>query len=105
MTAVPKTQFASDNTAGVCPEAWSAMERSNHGSEPSYGDDTWTARASDLLQIRDRIQQQPRVGVYLDHKRCKFAITNSSCVRFCHSIFKPSSARTSPKQYNSSLCN
>ncbi len=37
--------FASDNTAGVCPEAWAALADANTGCEPSYGDDRLTARA------------------------------------------------------------
>ena len=47
---VPGCQFASDNTAGVCPEAWAAGERANAGHVASYGDDPWTARASDLVR-------------------------------------------------------
>ena len=47
--SAPKTHFASDNTAGVCPEAWEAMARANEGSAPSYGTDTWTERAADML--------------------------------------------------------
>jgi len=43
-------QFASDNYAGICPEAWSAMAEANHGYEPAYGNDTWTARASDAFR-------------------------------------------------------
>ena len=46
----PGWQFASDNTAGICPEAWSALEAANVGFAPSYGDDRWTARASDLIR-------------------------------------------------------
>ncbi len=42
--------FASDNYAGICPEAWSAMEQANRGHVSSYGDDTWTAKASDLIR-------------------------------------------------------
>ena len=38
-------QFASDNYAGVCPEAWRAMEQANRGFVSSYGDDPWTERA------------------------------------------------------------
>ncbi len=45
-----KTQFASDNTAGICPEAWEATARANHGNEPSYGNDAWTERAANLLR-------------------------------------------------------
>ncbi|MBS0664029.1 MAG: threonine aldolase [Verrucomicrobia bacterium] len=37
--------FASDNTAGICPEAWQALAAANAGRVPSYGDDPWSARA------------------------------------------------------------
>ncbi|MGE0766031.1 MAG: low specificity L-threonine aldolase [Hyphomicrobiaceae bacterium] len=36
-------QFASDNQAGICPEALAAMAAANTGHEPSYGEDRWTA--------------------------------------------------------------
>ncbi|MEP6702646.1 MAG: low specificity L-threonine aldolase [Betaproteobacteria bacterium] len=45
-----KVQFASDNTAGVCPEAWAAMQSANDGYEPSYGDDRYTFEASNLFR-------------------------------------------------------
>ena len=35
--------FASDNTAAICPEAWSALEQANTNHAPAYGDDKWTA--------------------------------------------------------------
>jgi threonine aldolase len=38
-------QFASDNYAGICPEAWQAMNEANQGFVPSYGDDLWTEKA------------------------------------------------------------
>ena len=41
--------FASDNTAGVCPEAWSALAEANSGCVPSYGADAWTERAKQAL--------------------------------------------------------
>jgi threonine aldolase len=43
-------QFASDNYAGICPEAWEATERANYGHSPGYGDDAWTSKAADLLR-------------------------------------------------------
>ena len=46
----PGCQFASDNTAGYCPEAWAALEAANAGTVPSYGDDRWTARACELIR-------------------------------------------------------
>jgi threonine aldolase len=48
--APPRRHFASDNYAGICPEAFAAMAEANHGHEVSYGDDTWTEKASDLLR-------------------------------------------------------
>src|SRR5258707_4279853 len=45
-----RRQFASDNYAGICPEAFAAMAEANHGHEVGYGNDTWTQRASDLIR-------------------------------------------------------
>ncbi|MES2697148.1 MAG: aminotransferase class I/II-fold pyridoxal phosphate-dependent enzyme [Verrucomicrobiota bacterium] len=42
---VPNYAFASDNTAGVCPEAMAALQAANAGRVPSYGDDAHTAEA------------------------------------------------------------
>jgi threonine aldolase len=38
--------FASDNTAGICPEALAALNAANAGCAPSYGDDSYTAEAN-----------------------------------------------------------
>jgi threonine aldolase len=43
-------QFASDNYAGICPEAWEFMQRANSGHAAAYGNDRWTEQASDLLR-------------------------------------------------------
>lgn len=45
-----KRQFASDNYAGICPEAWSAMHAANDGHVLAYGQDEWTRKACDLLR-------------------------------------------------------
>src|SRR5436853_6523055 len=45
-----RRQFASDNYAGICPEALAAMAQANEGHEVSYGNDTWTEKASDLIR-------------------------------------------------------
>jgi threonine aldolase len=42
--------FASDNYAGMCPEALQALLEANAGHEVSYGNDSWTAKASDLIR-------------------------------------------------------
>ena len=45
----PNYAFASDNTAGICPEALAALAEANAGQVPSYGDDALTARAKKLF--------------------------------------------------------
>lgn len=42
--------FASDNTSGLCPEAWEAMQEAGQGCEPSYGEDRWTAAAAERIR-------------------------------------------------------
>ncbi len=46
----PQWDFASDNTAGMCPEALDAILRANEGLAPSYGDDPWTHAVADALR-------------------------------------------------------
>lgn len=43
--SAPDYSLASDNTAGICPEAWAALAAANDGCVPSYGDDAFTAEA------------------------------------------------------------
>ncbi len=43
-------QFASDNTAGICPRAWQAMNRAGTNFALPYGDDFTTEAASDALR-------------------------------------------------------
>lgn len=42
--------FASDNTAAICPPAWAALEEANAGAEISYGDDKWTRRVVERVR-------------------------------------------------------
>ncbi len=44
MAAPERFEFASDNTAAICPPAWAALVEANAGTEVSYGDDRWTRR-------------------------------------------------------------
>ena len=44
-------QFASDNTAAICPQAWAALAEANHDAEVSYAEDKWTARVR--AQVRE----------------------------------------------------
>ena len=42
--------FQSDNTAGLCPEAWAALAEANRGPSDTYGADEYTARAAALVR-------------------------------------------------------
>ena len=43
-------EFASDNTAGISPESWAALQEANTEADASYGEDRWTRRVSDLVR-------------------------------------------------------
>lgn len=40
-------QFASDNNAGICPQAWNLLDEANRGHAAAYGDDDWTKLAAE----------------------------------------------------------
>jgi threonine aldolase len=42
--------FASDNTAPICPEAWTALQQANAEYAPSYGEDKWTAEVCERIR-------------------------------------------------------
>lgn len=46
----PRYEFASDNTAGMAPEALAAVVAANDGFSQAYGRDQVTGRAADLLR-------------------------------------------------------
>ena len=46
----PVRHFASDNYAGITPEAWAALAEANSGHEPAYGNDRWTQKAADMIR-------------------------------------------------------
>ncbi len=45
-----RQEFASDNTAGLCPEAGAALQDANAGAAAAYGDDQWTQRLCDRVR-------------------------------------------------------
>src|SRR5881409_3411817 len=47
---VERHEFASDNVAPICPEAWAALQEANAHYVPSYGEDRWTAQACDRVR-------------------------------------------------------
>ncbi len=45
-----RRQFASDNNAGICPEAFTALTEANRGHAAGYGNDPWTDKAADMIR-------------------------------------------------------
>src|SRR5207237_2543173 len=43
-------EFASDNTAGICPEAWAALAEANKEAASSYGEDRWTRQVREQMR-------------------------------------------------------
>jgi threonine aldolase len=50
MAVRERFEFASDNTAAICPAAWAALTEANAEAEPSYGEDKWTRRVADRVR-------------------------------------------------------
>jgi threonine aldolase len=80
----PKTQFASDNTAGVCPEAWEAMARANHDYASSYGTDAWTERAANLL--RELFEKDDAEVFFVFNGTAANSLALASCCQSYHSV-------------------
>ena len=81
--------FASDNYAGICPDAWQAMQAANIGFASSYGDDQWTARA--CASIRDIFETDCEVFFVFNGTAANSLALASLC-RSYHSIICHESA-------------
>ena len=82
--SIPKTQFASDNTAGVCPEAWEAMARANRDYASSYGTDGWTERAANLL--RELFETNDAEVFFVFNGTAANSLALASCCQSYHSV-------------------
>lgn len=78
-----KRHFASDNYAGSTPEAWAALDEARHGHARAYGDDEWTARASNML--RDLFETECDV-FFVFNGTAANSLALASCCRSYHSI-------------------
>src|SRR3984893_8409331 len=47
---VERHEFASDNVAPICPEAWAALQEADEDYAPSYGEDRSIARVCDRVR-------------------------------------------------------
>jgi threonine aldolase len=83
-----RRQFASDNNAGICPEAWAALEEANKGHAVGYGDDAWTKLASDM--IRDLFETHCEVFFVFNGTAANSLSLASLCQSYhsilCHEI-------------------
>jgi threonine aldolase len=80
----PKTNFASDNTSGVCPEAWEAMAQANRDYMFSYGNDAWTERAANLL--RDFFENDTAEVFFVFNGTAANSLALASCCQSYHSV-------------------
>lgn len=51
--------FASDNTAAICPPAWAALAEANAETDVSYGDDKWTRHV--IQRVREIFEKDCEV--------------------------------------------
>ncbi len=88
VAAPVRRQFASDNYAGICPEAWAAMEEANRGHVVSYGDDPWTQEAAD--RIRDIFETRCEVFFVFNGTAANSLALASLCQSYhsviCHEL-------------------
>jgi threonine aldolase len=80
----PKPHFASDNTAGVCPEAWEALTRANQDYVSSYGTDVWTEKAADLL--RQVLETDGAEVFFVFNGTAANSLALASCCQSYHSV-------------------
>ncbi len=83
-TALPRRQFASDNCAGICPEAWAALAAANAGHAVSYGEDPWTGQACNL--IRELFETDCDV-FFVFNGTAANSLALAACGRSFHAIF------------------
>jgi len=76
-------QLASDNYAGLCPEALAALEQANQGHAPSYGQDRWTAEACDQFRA---LFETPCEGFFVFNGTAANALALASLCQSYHSI-------------------
>ena len=80
---IQKFQFASDNTAGMCPEAMEAYVRANQESVPSYGEDALTRRVTD--KFRELFETDCEV-FFVFNGTVANALALASCCQSYHSV-------------------
>ena len=75
--------FASDNYAGITPEAWAAMAEANRDHAPAYGNDEWTQRAADLIR---QVFETPCEVFFLFNGTAANSLSLAACCQSYHSV-------------------
>ena len=85
---LPNYAFASDNTAGICPEALAAVNEANAARVPSYGDDAHTLRAKKLFA--DLFERECDVFFVFNGTAANALVLSALCQRHhaivCHAM-------------------
>jgi threonine aldolase len=88
MASAANYAFASDNTAGVCPEALGAITEANADRVPSYGDDACTTRAKKLFA--DVFERECEVFFVFNGTAANALVLAALCQRhhgiLCHAL-------------------
>ncbi len=76
-------ELASDNTAGICPEAFAALQGANRETASSYGEDKWTRQL--CAQVREIFETECEVFVVFNGSAANGLALAQLCRSF-HSI-------------------
>lgn len=76
-------EFASDNTAAICPPAWAALAEANAEGAASYGDDKWTRRV--CQQVSDIFETDCEVFIVFNGTAAN-ALALAHLCRSFHSV-------------------
>ena len=77
-----RRHFASDNYAGITPEAWAALAEANTDHEPAYGNDRWTQRAADLVR---EVFETPSEVFFVFNGTAANSLSLAACCQSYHS--------------------
>jgi threonine aldolase len=76
-------EFASDNTASICPPAWAALAEANADTDVSYGDDKWTRRL--VQRVREIFEKDCEVFLIFNGTAAN-ALTLAHLCRSYHAV-------------------
>jgi threonine aldolase len=88
MHARRRDEFASDNTAGICPESFAALQEANNGAVSAYGEDDLTGRVCD--RVRDLFETECDVFLVFNGTAANALVLAQLCQPFhsvvCHKL-------------------